>query len=154
VNSFAECISEMATVSEITAVISVFLLFIGLVFVVWKIINKKSQKKDVHSSARIYTKIEKPFYILHLYASAIGSIISIVHAVTAEPANIVCKISGWIVLITTHLMFIIGIILGLKNKMQPFGSELDSENKQARRMKWILTVIAIITLFVHFLTHL
>jgi len=144
----------MASVSEITAVISVFLLFIGLIFVVWKIINKKSQKKDGHSSARIYTKIEKPLYILHLSASAIGSILSIVHAVTAEPANVICKISGWMVLITTHLMFIMGIILGFKNKMQPFGSELDTENKQARRIKWILTIIAIIALFVHFLTHL
>ena len=144
----------MASVSEITAVISVFLLFIGLIFVVWKIANKKSQKKDGHSSARIYSKIEKPFYILHLSASAIGSILSIVHAVTAEPANVICKISGWMVLITTHLMFIMGIILGFKNKMQPFGSELDTENKQARRIKWILTIIAIIALFVHFLTHL
>ena len=144
----------MASVSEITAVISVLLLFIGLIFVVWKIINKKTQKKDGHSSARIYTKIEKPLYILHLSASAIGSILSIIHAVTAEPANVICKISGWMVLITTHLMFIMGIILGFKNKMQPFGSELDTENKQARRIKWILTIIAIIALFVHFLTHL
>jgi len=144
----------MASVSEITAVISVLLLFIGLIFVVWKIINNKSQKKDGHSSERIYTKFEKPLYILHLSASAIGSILSIVHAVTAESANVICKISGWIVLITTHLMFIMGIILGLKNKMQPFGSELDTENKQARRIKWILTITAIIALFVHFLTHL
>ena len=144
----------MATVSEISSVISVFLLFIGLIFVVWKIINKKSQKKDEHSSARIYTKIEKPLYILHLTASAIGSILSIVHAVTAEPANVICKISGWMVLITLHLMSLMGFILGFKNKMQPFGSELDTENKQARRIKWILTIIAIIALFVHFLTHL
>ena len=143
----------MVSISEITAVISVFLLFLGLIFVVWKIINKKSRKKEGGSSGKIYAKIEKPLYVLHLGASAIGSLLSIVHGATAEPVSLVCKISGWIVLITTHMMLIMGIIMGLKSKMKPFGSELDAENKKARRIKWILTAIAIIALFVHFLTH-
>jgi hypothetical protein len=139
--------SKILNVSEVTAFISVILLFLGFVFVLWKIINKQSKKKD------IYTKIKKPLYILHLSASAIGSIISIVHGITADSINLVCKISGWIVLITTHVMFIMGLILGLKNKMQPFGSELDTEYKKMRVIKWILTGIAIIALFIHFLTH-
>jgi hypothetical protein len=143
----------MATVSEITAFISVFLLLLGFVFVVWKIVNKQSQKKDGDSSGRLYAKIEKPLYILHLSASAIGSILSIVHGVTAEPVNLICKISGLILVITTHVMFIMGIFLGLKNKMQPFGSEKDAENKKTRIIKWILTGITMIALLVHFITH-
>ena len=143
----------MASISEITAFISVFLLFLGLIFVVWKMINKQSQKKEEHTSARVYKKIEKPLYILHLSASAIGSILSIVHGVTAEPVNLVCKISGLILVITTHLMFIMGVIMGVKNKMEPYGSELDTENKKARIIKWILTGITIIALIVHFITH-
>ncbi|MHA1618531.1 MAG: hypothetical protein ACTSVZ_04555 [Promethearchaeota archaeon] len=142
------------SVSELTSMISAILLLLGLVFVVWKIIHKHSQKKGGHSSPKMYTKIEKPLYILHLSASAIGTIVAIVHAITAEPANIACRISGWVVLITTHIMFIMGIIMGLKSKMRPFGSELDAENKQARKIKWILTAIAILALFVHFLMHI
>jgi len=134
--------------------ISAVLLMLGLVFVIWKIIHKQSQRKGGHYSPKMYTKIEKPLYILHLSASAIGSIVAIVHAITAEPANLACRISGWIVLITTHIMFIMGIFMGLKSKMRPFGSELDTENKRARKIKWILTAIAILALFVHFLMHI
>lgn len=143
----------MVSVSEITSAISVLLLLLGFVFVVWKIINKQSQKKDGHSSAR-YVKIEKPLYNLHLSASAIGSILAIVHGVTAESVNILCKISGLISVITANVMVIMGIIMGLKSKMQPFSSELDAENKNVRMIKWILTGIMIISLIIHFLTHL
>ncbi len=143
----------MATVSEITAFISVFLLMLGIIFVVWKVIHKQSEKKDHESSTRIYAKIKKPLYILHLSASAIGSIISIVHGITAEPVNLTCKISGDIVIVLTHIMFIMGIIMGVKNKMQPYGSELDTKYQKARIVKWILTGITIIALTVHFFAH-
>ena len=143
----------MASMSEIMSVISVLLLLLGFVFVVWKIINKQSQKKDGHSSAR-YVKMEKPFYNLHLSASAIGSILAIVHGVTAESLNLVCKISGLISVITVNVMVIMGIIMVLKGNKQPYSSELDVETKNIRTIKWILTGIFITTMMVHFLSHM
>ena len=143
----------MVNFSEIMSVISVLLLLLGFVFVVWKMKNKQSQKKDGQSSVR-YVKNEKRLYNLHLSASAIGSILAIVHGVTAESLNLVCKVSGLISVILVNVMFIMGIIMGLKSKMQPFGSELDAENENTRKIKWILTGITIITLIVHFIAHM
>ena len=143
----------MATVGDITAFLSVLFLMLGQIFVGWKMINKQSQKKGGQSSARMYTKIEKPLYTLHLSASMIGTLIAIVHGITAASVNLACRISGWILIITAIVMIILGIILGLKNKMQPFGSEQDAENKNLRRTKWILTGIIIIALGIHFITH-
>jgi heme A synthase len=144
----------MVTVSDITAFLAVLLLILGQFFIGWKMVNKKSQKKEGQSSTRLYAKIEKPLYVLHLSASAIGFIIAIIHGVTAESVNLACKISGLILIITTLVMIILGVFLGRKNKMQPFGSDQDAENKNMRKIKWILTGILIFTLGIHFITHL
>ena len=143
----------MVSFSEITSVISVLLLLLGFVFVVWKMKNKQSQKKDGQSSVR-YVKNEKRLYNLHLSASAIGSILAIVHGVTAESLNLVCKVSGLISVILVNVMFIMGIIMGLKSKMQPFGSDEDTENKKLPKTIWILTGVLIIALGIHSITHI
>ena len=143
----------MVTVGDITAFLSVFFLMLGQIFEVWKMINIQSQKKDGQSSARLYTKLEKPLYRLHLSASVIGILFAIVHGITAESVNLACRISGWILIFTSIVMILLGVSLGLKNKMQPFGSDQDAEYKNLRRIKWILTGILIITLGIHFITH-
>jgi len=143
----------MVTVGDITAFLSVFFLMLGQIFEVWKVINIQSQKKDGQSSAKLYAKIEKPLYILHLSASVIGILFGIVHGITAESVNLACRISAWILIIISIVMIILGVSLGLKNKMQPFGSEQDAEYKNLRKIKWVLTGIIIIALGTHFITH-
>ena len=115
--------------------------------------NMRSLKKDGQSSVRTYAKIEKPLYTLHLSASVIGILFGIVHGITAESVNLACRISAWILIITSLVMIILGMVLGLKNKMQPFGSDQDAEYKKLRRLKWILTGIILIALGTHFITH-
>lgn len=143
----------MVSLSEITSLISVFLLALGAVFVVWKILDKRSQKKVGASSRKKYAKLKKPLYFLHIGASGIASVISIIHGVTAEDVSFICKITGDIAAITVHVMFVMGVIMAVKSKWQPFNSELDAENKKARKIKWILTIITLIALTIHLFTH-
>ena len=136
-----------ATVSIITAIISTVLLILGLIYVIWKIITKKSQKSD---SVMPISKVKLILYNIHKSASALATILGFVHGFTVEAINQTYVITGWILGFSMIVMTGQGIFLGFQNGWQPFTEEKDQKFKFTRIIKWFLTLLMIITLVGHF----
>ncbi|WP_371802318.1 hypothetical protein [Candidatus Lokiarchaeum ossiferum] len=136
-----------STVSTITATLSTILLIIGMIFVIRKIITKKTQKSNSELSA---IKSKKILYNLHMSTTALATILGFVHGFTVETINQTYVITGWILGFSMIVMTSQGIFLGFQNRWHPFSEEEDQKYKFSRIIKWILTFIMIIALVGHF----
>ena len=136
-----------AAVSTITAILSTILLILGLIFLIWKIITKKTQKSD---STNPNSKAKLILYNIHKSASALATILGFVHGFTVATINQTYVITGWILGFSMIIMTGQGIFLGFQNGWQPFTEEKDQKFKFTRVIKWFLTLLMIVALVGHF----
>jgi uncharacterized membrane protein len=133
-------------VSGGTANIGKVLIVAGLIFVVWKVVRKHSNKKPYETIKR---SKKQTWYNIHKAAFALATILGFVHfvAVEVDPKYL---LSGWILGISMVIMFGQGIYLGFRSGWQPFTGAQDQQYKTMRIVKWILTPIMFLSMVWHF----
>lgn len=137
----------MATLSSITANLSLAFLFLGLLFLIIKPLQKPSQQGSSQDSNNIAKNI---MYQLHKAGPAIATILAFIHGFVIEPYNQTFMYTGLVFGLAMILLSGLGIIMGFKNKWIPYTAAEDRKYKKIRMIKWILTVVMIGTLIAHY----
>jgi uncharacterized membrane protein len=132
--------------SDVLADISKILLVVGLIFAILKILNKTKKDKPT-----FYEKAKVPLYNLHKVGSILATILAFIHGFTFTPIDPKYILSGWILGLSMVVLSILGIYLGFKSNWKPFDEVQNREFKNLRIIKWILTIIIIVFLAVHYI---
>lgn len=134
-------------ISNFSAHSSEILLSIGLIFVFLKIVDKILQKPAYKV---YYEKVKLPFYYLHIICITLAVILAFLHGIIIKPLNNSYIVTGLLFGIILLISSGLGVILAFKGYWRPFNDEKDSELRNIRIIKWILTISAFISLLMHY----
>ncbi len=131
-------------INEIIINVAKVLFGIGVLFLFLKLFLTKKEEKISKSLKLIIYNIHKASFIL-------STILGFIHGLTIIPINQTYVITGWLFGISTIILCVIGIRMGFKNKWTPYTKEERNKNKKVRSIKWILTILTIAFLGMHYL---
>jgi hypothetical protein len=129
-------------VSTVAAVLALVFVAIGVVFLPLKLLRRNLE----NSNYRI-------LYKLHVNAPKLALILAFVHGFTREtisPANVP---TGWIIGIALILLAALGVLVSIKNKSEPLNEQGDAEWRTVRIVKWILTVVIVLVVALHYVLY-
>ena len=112
---------------------------LGLLFLVMKVLGRRS--------SGLYT----PLYHLHKVGPGLATVLAFVHGLTYDPIDLTYTLTGWAVGACMVLLLVIGSVLGFSSKWVPFDRAMDRQNLWLRVVKWVLTVLLIASLGMHYL---
>jgi hypothetical protein len=127
-------------VSSIAALLSLVFFVLGLLFLPVKLL-----RKDIENSTY------RILYKLHLHAPKLATILALLHGFTVSPVVSAYLLSGWILGISLILMLAIGAFLTIKTGSEPLDDQGDVTWKNVRIFKYLLTIVAIISLVLHYI---
>lgn len=130
-------------VSTISAYAALIFLIIGIIFLPLKLI-----RRDLESSNY------RLLYKIHVNAPKLSLILAFVHGFTRETINPANIPTGWLLGISLILLAILGALVSIKNKSEPLDKEGDAEWRSVRIVKWVVTLVAMVVLSLHFILFL
>ena len=131
-------------INEILVNVAKILFGIGILFLLLKLfINRKDEGDSEKLKILIYN-VHKPCF-------ALSTILGFIHGLTIVPINQTTIITGWLFGTCMILSCIIGIKMGFDNDWKPYNKEERSEHNKVRLLKWLLTILAIVFLGMHYL---
>ena len=133
----------------ITVVVCKILLVLGLLYPIYKMLNKKKWQ-DMSKPQSI---IKSVLYQLHINGSKVGVIVGFIHGFIIVPLNQTYTITGWLLGIVMVALLLTGAFLSIKTKSKPMNREDDLKWKKMRISKWILTVLVFLTLALHYFLY-
>ncbi len=119
--------------------IAKILFVLGLVFLFAKVLGKRE--------AGYY----KTTYNLHKAGAALATILGFVHGLTITPLSQTYVLTGWLLGFALLALFILGVVMGFKSEWIPYDDEQNQNYKGMRIVKWILTVLVVVSLGAHYL---
>ena len=130
-------------VSSVAAVLALVFLVIGVVFLPLKLL-----RKDLESSNY------KILYRVHVNAPKLALILAFVHGFTRETINPANVPTGWTIGISLILLAVLGALVSFRNKSEPLDEQGDTEWRTVRIVKWILTVVIVLVIALHYIWYL
>ncbi|NHI93215.1 MAG: hypothetical protein EAX96_11990 [Candidatus Lokiarchaeota archaeon] len=124
--------------------LSKIFLVIGLVSIFLKIILVKRNYDQISEKKKLI------IYNIHKASFSLSTIFAFIHGFTFVPINRTYIITGWLFGIVMIVLFLIGIKLGFQNNWKPYNEEENSKYKKIRALKWILTLLLMIFLVMHY----
>ncbi|MFW9967839.1 MAG: hypothetical protein ACFFEA_11870 [Candidatus Thorarchaeota archaeon] len=126
-------------VSSNAAVLALVFLIIGVIFLPLKLLRKDLE----NSNYRLLYKV-------HVNAPKLALILAFVHGLTQETINPPNVPTGWTVGIVLVALAVLGGVISIKRKSEPLDDQGDAEWKTARVVKWVLTIVIVLVLTLHY----
>ena len=130
-------------VSSVAAILALVFLVIGVIFLPLKLF-----RKDLESSNY------RILYKVHVNAPKLGLILAFVHGLTRETINPANVPTGWTIGISLILLAVLGVLVSFRNKSEPLDEQGDAEWRTVRVVKWILTVVIVLIISLHYIWYL
>jgi hypothetical protein len=132
--------STLATIAKLS-------LVLGSVFVVLKIVYKRTGNKRYRA---FYERWGSPLYRVHVNVSKLAVFAAFIHGFTVKPADQIFSVTGWILGLSLVILLGTGAFLSIKNDSRPMDEEGDRRWRTIRMVKWILTAAVIPLLLLHY----
>jgi hypothetical protein len=126
-------------VSSIAAALALIFLIFGVIFLPLKLLRKDLENPNY-----------RLLYKVHINAPKLALILAFVHGLTRETINPPNILTGWTLGIALIALAVLGAVISIKNKSEPLDDEGDTEWKPVRIVKWVLTVVIVIVLTLHY----
>ena len=124
--------------------IAKILFAVGLLSSAFKILFIKKYNQSTDSKKMI-------IYNLHKASFALSIILGFIHGLTIVSVNQTYILTGWLFGLTMISLMIIGIRMGFKNDWKPYNKEQNTQHRKIRLFKWILTILVVALLGMHYL---
>ena len=133
--------------SAILATIAKISLVLGFVFVVLKIMYKRSQNQKYRA---FYEQRRSLLYQVHVNVSKLAVFSAFIHGFIVTQMDQIYSITGWLLGVAMVILLGLGAFLSIKNDSKPMDEESDQKWKTIRIVKWIFTVAVVIFLLLHY----
>lgn len=134
-------------ISSVSATVGKLSLVAGLVFIVLKIVYKRSHNEKF----RLFYERRRTFlYQVHVNVSKLAVFMAFIHGFTLTPIDWTYTVTGWLFGVSMVALLGLGAYLSIKNDAKPMDEEDDRKWRRLRIVKWILTVVAIFSLLLHY----
>ncbi|MFX1238550.1 MAG: hypothetical protein ACFFAS_01950 [Promethearchaeota archaeon] len=124
--------------------IAKILFAVGLLSSVFKILFIKKYNQITDSKKMIICNLHKASFALCI-------ILGFIHGLTIVPVNQTYVLTGWLFGLTTIILMVLGVRMGFQNDWKPYNKEQNSQHGKIRLIKWILTILAVALLGMHYL---
>lgn len=134
-------------VHQLLGNISNVFLVLGVVFVVSKYVNKRTEDKP----NSFHNRYKRLLYQLHINGSKIGVIVGFYHGLTIDPKDQIYLLTGWLLGFVMLVLLGTGAYLSIKQNSQPMTVEDDETWRTIRLVKWFFTFLLFPAIGVHYL---
>ncbi len=134
-------------ISSVSATVGKLSLVAGLLFVVLKIVYKRSNNERFRS---FYEGRRTLLYQVHVNVSKLAVFLAFVHGFTVTPIDGTYNITGWLYGVSMVILLGLGAYLSIRNDAKPMDEERDRKWRTLRIAKWILTVLTVFVLLLHY----
>jgi hypothetical protein len=132
--------------NAITLNICKIFLVLALFHPVYKILNKRKMREGSDS----YSTTKRVLYQLHVNGAKVAVIFGFIHGIVRSPIDQIYTITGWLFGIVMVILTGLGAFLSIKTKSKPMNREDDVKWRKIRIIKWILTVLVLPALALHY----
>jgi len=87
---------------------------------------------------------------VHVNVSKLAVFLAFVHGFTVTPMDGTYSVTGWLNGVTMVVLLGLGAYLSIKNDAKPMDEEGDVKWRTLRVVKWVLTVLAVFFLLLHY----
>jgi Zn-dependent protease len=97
-----------------------------------------------------YSTTKRVLYQLHVNGAKVAVIFGFIHGIVRSPIDQIYMITGWLFGIVMVILTGLGAFLSIKTKSKPMNREDDVKWRKIRIIKWILTVLVLPALALHY----
>ena len=133
--------------SSILATTAKLTIILGSIFVVLKIMYKRSHNRKYRA---FYERRRSLLYQVHVNVSKLAVFSAFIHGFIVKPIDQTYAITGWLLGAAMVILLGLGAFLSIKNDSKPMEEEGDRRWITVRVVKWIFTVAVIIFILLHY----